>query len=131
MSRAEPCIGSTGIGSFSGEVDGDGDDDGIDCATPRKKSNMYCNDAGSYCEEKGYISNVNRWVAQYDKKHEPLTSGRTSTGYTSPSWNEFIWPSGSKPFGKSDKRTNSGRVNNSSRESVNRVPLKQMLASNP
>jgi hypothetical protein len=72
MSRAEPCIGSTGIGSFSGEVDGDGDDDGIDCATPRKKSNMYCNDAGSYCKAKGYISNVNRWVAQYDKKHERL-----------------------------------------------------------
>jgi hypothetical protein len=73
MSRAEPCIGSTGIGSFSGEVDGDGDDDGIDCATPRKKSNMYCNDAGSYCEENGYIVNVNRWVCSVQQEHELLT----------------------------------------------------------
>lgn len=33
---------------MSGEVVGEGDDDGIDCATERKKSSMYCRDAGSY-----------------------------------------------------------------------------------
>jgi len=44
-------MGSTAMGSFSGDVDGDGDDDGIDCATPRKKSNIYCNEAGSYCKK--------------------------------------------------------------------------------
>jgi len=34
-----------------------------------------------------------------------------------------MWPSGSRPLGKSDNRTNSGRVSNSSRERVNLVPL--------
>ena len=48
---------------------------------------------------------------------------RTSTGYMSPSWKEFICPSGKRPLGKRDKSTNSGSVSNSSRESVNRAPL--------
>ena len=39
------------MGSVSGDVVGEGEDDGIDCATPRKKSNMYWREAGSYCEE--------------------------------------------------------------------------------
>lgn len=33
-------------------------------------------------------------------------------------------PSGSKPFGKSESSTNSGNVRSSSRDKVNRVPLR-------
>jgi hypothetical protein len=33
-------------------------------------------------------------------------------------------PSGSKPFGNKDSKTNSGRVSSSSLETVNRVPLR-------
>lgn len=50
----------------------------------------------------------------------------TSTGYTSDSWKEFMCPSGRRPLGKSERRTNSGSVRSSSRESVNRVPLVDM-----
>jgi len=53
----------------------------------------------------------------------------TSTGYTSPSWYEFMCPSGRRPFGNRDKRTNSGRVRSSSRDSVNRVPLYMHVSS--
>ena len=52
----------------------------------------------------------------------------TSTGYTSPSWYEFMWPSGRRPLGKSERRTNSGRVRSSSRERVKREPLSILLA---
>lgn len=34
-----------------------------------------------------------------------------------------MWPSGRRPLGKSDSRTNSGRVRSSSRERVKREPL--------
>ena len=39
------------MGSFSGDPVGDGDEEGMDCATPRKKSNIYWREAGSYCVE--------------------------------------------------------------------------------
>ena len=54
---------------------------------------------------------------------QELVGRPTSTGYTSPSWKEFIWPSGRRPLGKRDRRTNSGRVRSSSRDNVKRVPL--------
>jgi hypothetical protein len=103
----EPCIESEDI---SRSCDADGED-GIDCATERKKSSMYWRDAGSYYEN---ISTI---------KTKYCLARLTSTGYTSLSWKPFICPSGSKPLGKSDRRTNSGKVNSSSRERVNRVPL--------
>jgi hypothetical protein len=34
-----------------------------------------------------------------------------------------MWPSGNRPLGNNDSRTNSGNVNNSSRERTNLVPL--------
>lgn len=40
ISRVEFCIGSV-EDSPSGDVVGEGDDDGIDCATARKNSSMY------------------------------------------------------------------------------------------
>lgn len=46
MSRVELYIES--LASISGEPEGEGDADGIDCATVRKKSSMYCSEFGSY-----------------------------------------------------------------------------------
>lgn len=48
MSRVE--FWDESAASSSGEPDGDGDADGIDCATTRKKSSMYCSELGSYYE---------------------------------------------------------------------------------
>lgn len=39
-----------------------------------------------------------------------------------------MWPSGRRPLGNSDRRTNSGSVRSSSLESVKRVPLPRLLA---
>lgn len=45
MSLADPCM----VVSVEGvSVVGDGDEDGMVWATVRKKSSMYCNEAGSY-----------------------------------------------------------------------------------
>lgn len=48
MSRVELGMESVDA-SRSGEGETDGDSDGMDCATDRKKSSMYCSDVGSYC----------------------------------------------------------------------------------
>lgn len=46
ISRVELYIES--LASISGEPEGEGDADGIDCATVRKKSSMYWSELGSY-----------------------------------------------------------------------------------
>lgn len=86
-------------------------------ATSRKKPSMYSSDLGSYCI---------KVEAQFLGLSGQVGGGRpTSTWYTSPpSWKElFIWPSGRRPLGKRERRTNSGNVSSSSLESVNFVPL--------
>lgn len=55
----------------------------------------------------------------------------TSTGHTSPSSKELIWPSGRRPLGNSERRTNSGRVRSSLRKRVNRVPLRGLTSLSP
>ena len=120
MSLAAPASGSIATGSFSCEADGDGEEDGIDCATPLKKSSMYWRLAGSYYDSKVTFP---IWTLPLPRTARRGRGARTSTGYTSPSWNVFMCPSGRSPLGNKDNSTNSGNVKSSSRDSVKRVPL--------
>ena len=109
ISFADPgiLVSADGVSATGEEAD-----EGIVWATVRKKSSMYWRDAGSYYDVE---------IRKFSGKKGGFQL--TSTGYVSPSWKEFICPSGRRPLGNKESRTNSGSVKSSSLERVNFVPL--------